>query len=71
MQIIHTFFQIFQNSFSVFSYSSVDNIQNKFEFQIQSYTIRLVTLDNYDSIHNHRIVYEKQIYVIEIKSLWY
>jgi len=26
-------------SFSMYLYSSVDNFQNKFEFQIQSYTI--------------------------------
>jgi len=45
----------------MFSYSSVDNFQNKFEFQIQSYTIIVFII----------IEHEKQIYIIIRLSLRY
>jgi len=45
----------------------VDNFQNKFEFQFQSYTV-IVTLIVIEFII---IEHEKQIYVIVRLSLWY
>jgi len=45
----------------MFSYSSVDNLQNKFEFQIQSYTIIVTLIMIVGCII---IEHEKQIYVI-------
>jgi len=52
----------------VFSYSSVNNCQNKFEFQIQSYTIKVTLIIIIIFII---IEHEKQIYFIVRLSLWY